>query len=140
MIPTYILARGKKAFDAYRRALTSGKTNDKRVKVLLIGDDGVGKTSVGKALKGEEFNENEAERDGVLMSEAIKNATTKPWRNSAAQRKSSTYKYKCAEFIYQDFQSGSTAPLSDDTVTQGSVEATAVTQNIQPGLFHLIIY
>lgn len=133
------MARGKKALEAYRRALKSGKTYDKRVKILLIGNDGVGKTSVGKALKGEEFNENEEERDGVLMSEALKNATVKPWRNSATQRKSSAYKYRCAEYIRQNLLSESTAPLSDDTVTHGSVEPTAVTQTTRPGLFNLII-
>ena len=42
-------ARGEKALAAYHRAIESGgSTYDKRVKVLLVGQDRVGKTSLGK--------------------------------------------------------------------------------------------
>lgn len=60
LIPTYILARGGKALAAYRRALKSCKTYDKRFKVLLIGEDR-------EALKGESFRDDEASTDGVLV-------------------------------------------------------------------------
>lgn len=142
LIPTYILARGEKAVEVYRRALKSGKTYDKRVKVLLIGEDRVGKTSLGKALKGEAFNEDEASTDGVLMSEALKNATEKPWRNSGVHRKSSAYKFQCAEFMRRRL----TNQLSDENTTEEAIELTAVTQNTkQPGWFaytlnYLLIY
>lgn len=64
--------------------MTSGETLDNRVKVILIGEGQVGKTSVAKALRGEKFEENERSVNGILMSEVIKNAThDKPWRNSA---------------------------------------------------------
>lgn len=137
LIPTYILARGGNTLAAYQRALTSGKTYDKRVKVLMIGEDRVGKTSLGKALKGEAFDEHEASTNGVLMSEALKNASEMPWRNSEAHRKSSAYKYKCAEFIHQELLRGSTDQLSDETTTKApAVELTGVTPNTeQTGLF-----
>ena len=44
---------------------TGGSTYDKRVKVLLVGQDRVGKTSLGKALRGEPFNEAELSTEGV---------------------------------------------------------------------------
>lgn len=87
LIPTYILARRGSTLAAYQRALQSGTTNDKRVKVMLIGEDDVGKTSLGKALKGEALNQDEASTDGVLMSEAIENASEQPWKNSKVHRK-----------------------------------------------------
>lgn len=78
------MARGNQAVTAYRGALTSGETLDNRVKVILIGEGQVGKTSVAKALRGEKFEENERSVNGILMSEVIKNAThDKAWRNSA---------------------------------------------------------
>ena len=89
LIPTHILARSGNTLAAYQKALSSGKTYDKRVKVVLIGENRVGKTSLSKALKGEAFNEDEASTDGVLMSEAIKNASEMPWGNSEVRRNSS---------------------------------------------------
>ena len=69
LIPTYILARGGKDLAAYRTALKSAKTYDKRFKVFLIGEDHVGNTSLGKALKDESFRSGEAGPHGVLMSD-----------------------------------------------------------------------
>lgn len=142
LIPTYILARGGKALAAYRRALKSGKTYDKRVKVMLIGEDRVGKTSLGKALKGESFKEDEVSTDGVLMSEAIKNASEKPWRNSEVHRKSSAYKVKCAEIIRQELLRGSTDQSSqDETPREATIELTAINQTTeQPGLLVVLPY
>jgi len=77
-IPAYVLARGIKALEAYQRALKSGRTYDKRVKVLLVGQDRVGKTSLGKCLRGEPFNKDEPSTDGVQMIPAIK----KRWNRS----------------------------------------------------------
>lgn len=54
-VPAYILARGHKALAAYERALKEGTTLDRRVKVMVIGKDRAGKTSVVKSLKGEHF-------------------------------------------------------------------------------------
>ncbi|KAJ7369732.1 hypothetical protein OS493_036763 [Desmophyllum pertusum] len=66
-IPLYIQARGDEAKAAYQRALETGTTSDKRVKVMLIGQDRVGKTSVGRSLKGEEFRKDESSTEGVQM-------------------------------------------------------------------------
>lgn len=86
---------------AYRRALKKGKTYDKRVKVLLIGQGRVGKTSIARALRGEAFDEDEPSTDGVTMDEPLKNATEEePWRYS--RRKSSAFEDKCVKIIHQD--------------------------------------
>lgn len=110
--------------------------------MLLIGEDRVGKTSLGKALKGESFKEDEASTDGVLMSEALTNASEKPWRNSEVHRKSSAYKVKVAEILHRELLRGSTdQPSQDDTTREANMELTAINQtNQQPGVLVVLLY
>ena len=91
-------ARGEKALAAFRRALeTGGSTFDKRVKILLVGQDRVGKTSLGKALRGEPFDEAECSTDGgVQMIPAVKNAGTGAWRNPASLEHTTVFDHKVA--------------------------------------------
>ena len=80
-IPAYVDAIGEKAQASYRRALAYGSTYDKRVKILIVGQDRVGKTSLGKFLRGERFDRNEPSTNGVKMFLPVKNAGTDAWRN-----------------------------------------------------------
>ena len=48
IVPQQILARGPLALDAYNKALSEGETCDKRVPIMLIGQDRSGKTSLKK--------------------------------------------------------------------------------------------
>ena len=90
-------ARGDKALAAYRRVIeTGGSTYDKRVKVLLVGQDRVGKTSLGKALRGEPFDEAELSTYGVQMILAVKNAGTGAWRNPASLEHTTVFDHKVA--------------------------------------------
>ena len=96
-------ARGDKALAAYHRAIeTGGSTHDKRVKVLLVGQDRVGKTSLGKALRGEPFNEAELSTEGVQMIPAIKNAGTGAWRNSSFLEHTTVFDHKVAAKTAED--------------------------------------
>ncbi|CAH3022853.1 unnamed protein product [Porites evermanni] len=99
LIPASVRARGEKALAAYHRALeTGGSTYDKRVKVLLVGQDRVGKTSLGKALRGEPFDEAELSTEGVQMIPAIKNAGTGAWRNPASLEHTTVFDHKAKHF------------------------------------------
>ena len=98
-MPSYVVARGPRAMAAYQRAKATGKTLDRRVKVLLIGQDRVGKTSVGRSLKGEQFRINETSTDGVQMHEPLKNPGVRPWKFSTMQQETTAYHHKCAEYI-----------------------------------------
>ena len=90
-------ARGEKALAAFHRALeTGGSTYDKRVKILLVGQDRVGKTSLGKALRGEPFDEAECSTDGVQMIPAVKNAGTGAWRNPGYVEHTTVFDHKVA--------------------------------------------
>ena len=97
LIPASVRARGDKALAAFHRALeTGGSTFDKRVKILLVGQDRVGKTSLGKALRGEPFDEAELSTDGVQMIPAVKNAGTGAWRNPASLEHTTVFDHKVA--------------------------------------------
>ncbi|XP_027053830.1 uncharacterized protein LOC113680972 [Pocillopora damicornis] len=95
-VPPYILARGSIAKAAYQRALETGKTFDKRAKILLIGQDRVGKTSVLRSLKGELFRQDESSTLGLQIDMPLKHVGEKPWKNSKEEQEKSTFHYKCA--------------------------------------------
>ena len=106
MIPAFLRAKGDKALAAYHRAIESGgSTYDKRVTVLLIGQDRVGKTSLGKALRGKPFDETELSTKGVQMIPAIKNAGTGEWRNPSFLEHTTVFDYKVAAKTAEDLLS-----------------------------------
>ena len=65
LAPSEIEARGEKAQLAYQRALKDGAVNVYRGRVLLIGQDRTGKTSLKKSLIGLPFNPKEKSTDGI---------------------------------------------------------------------------
>lgn len=69
------------------------------MKVLVIGRDRAGKTSLGRSLKGEPFNKEEPSTEGVEMNSPIKNAGTQAWKNEASQQHTTAFDHKCAELI-----------------------------------------
>ena len=106
LIPAFVRARGEKALAAYHKALESGgSTYDRRVKVLLVGQDHVGKTSLGKALRGEPFGEAEVSSDGVQMIPAVRNAGTGAWRNPVSLEHTTVFDYKVAAKTAEDLLS-----------------------------------
>ena len=65
LAPLEIEARGEKAQLAYQSALKAGAVNVYRGRVLLIGQDRAGKTSLKKSLIGLPFNRKEKSTDGI---------------------------------------------------------------------------
>ena len=65
LVPLEIDARGEKAQLAYQRALKDGAVNVYRGRVLLIGQDRAGKTSLKKSLIGLPFDRKEKSTDGI---------------------------------------------------------------------------
>ena len=115
-------ARGDTALAAYHRAIESGgSTYDKRVKVLLVGQDRVGKTSLGKALRGEPFNEAELSTQGVQMIPAIKNAGTGAWKNPSFLEHTTVFDHKVAAKTAEDLlNKHSEQPAKRGTRTEAS--------------------
>ena len=65
LAPLEIAARGEKAQLAYQRALKDGAVNVYRGRVLLIGQDRAGKTSLKKSLIGLPFDPKEKSTEGI---------------------------------------------------------------------------
>lgn len=65
IVPIEIKSRGASAIRHYRAALQDGKTKPHRIKLMLLGDARVGKTSLYRYLTGQEFIENLASTEGI---------------------------------------------------------------------------
>ena len=106
------------ALEAYRRALETGETFDRRTKIVLIGQDRVGKTSLRRYLRGEAFDKDEASTNGIEMISPVKNAGKGAWRNPAPLENTSALDYKWAELVVQELLSSSEEPTSGEGATQ----------------------
>ena len=80
LAPSEILARGRIATEAYRRALLEGKGYARRVPVMIIGQARTGKTSLKRSLKGELFNPNEGSTKGIETDPSYFKVSTDVWR------------------------------------------------------------
>ena len=127
-------ARGEKALAAFHRALeTGGSTYDKRVKILLVGQDRVGKTSLGKALRGEPFDEAECSTDGVQMIPAVKNAGTGAWRNPASVEHITVYDHKVAAKTAENLLSTLLELPATEQPTETSIRSETVQLSVDDG-------
>ena len=79
-VPFEILARGPEALRAYQKALKDGKTYDRRVPVMIVGQNRSGKTSLKKSLKGELFNPDEDSTVGIEVDASLCQVTTEVWK------------------------------------------------------------
>ena len=75
------MARGSEAIRAYKKALKDGETFDRRVPLMIVGQDRSGKTSLKKSLKGEPFNPNEESTIGIEVDRSLHQITTEEWKN-----------------------------------------------------------
>ena len=95
------------ALEAYGRALETGETFDRRTKIVLIGQDRVGKTSLRRYLRGEAFDKDEASTNGIEMISPVENAGKGAWTNPAPLEQTSALDHKCAELVTQELRSSS---------------------------------
>ena len=65
LVPSEIIARGPRAKRAYLNALKTGKVNVYRTRIMLIGQDRAGKTSLKKSILGLPFDSEEESTDGI---------------------------------------------------------------------------
>ena len=122
-VPPYILARGFVAKAAYHRALETGKTSDKRVKILLVGQDRVGKTSVARSLKGEPFRKDESSTEGVQIDKPLKHVGEKPWKNSKQKQEMTAFHHKCALHITNQLLTEPPKPMYEENVVDTKTDA-----------------
>ena len=80
VVPQQILARGPLALDAYSKALTEGETCDRRVPIMLIGQDRSGKTSLRNSLMGKPFNADEDSTVGIAVDPSHFKVSAEIWK------------------------------------------------------------
>ena len=78
-VPLEILARGPEALRAYQKALKYGKTHDRRVPVMIVGQDRSGKTSLKKSLKRELFDPEQDSTVGIEVDPSLCQIATEVW-------------------------------------------------------------
>lgn len=66
-VPSEIEVQGQKAKLAYENALRDGFVHVNRARILIIGQDRAGKTSLKKSLMGLPFNADEQSTDGIQV-------------------------------------------------------------------------
>ncbi|XP_022793007.1 uncharacterized protein LOC111332016 [Stylophora pistillata] len=129
LIPPAFLARGPKAKEAYRRALEHGKTCDIRVRVMLIGQDHAGKTSVKRSLKGDEFNRDEARTAGVQMDPPLLRVGKRPWKPESISNELpiTMFDHKSAQLVARQLSRD-----HDEPIMSPSKSATSDVHNEKP--------
>jgi len=121
--PPEITARGPSALEAYRRALAEGTTCDKRVPVMLIGQDRSGKTSVKKSLRGEHFNPDEESTVGIDVDPSHFKVSTEIWKiGEKDQERNSemaiSYEYHAARATVDKLKEEQMAPNFEERVPE----------------------
>ena len=123
VVPPEITVRGRLALEAYKRALAEGKTCDKRVPVMLIGQDRSGKTSLKKSLRGEPFNPDEESTVGIDVDPSHFKVSTEIWkiREKDQERNSETsisYEYHAARATVEKLKEEQMAPNPEESVPE----------------------
>ena len=104
-VPPEIRARGPLALEAYNNALAEGQACVKRVPLMIVGQDGSGKTSVKKSLKGICFNPDEDSTLGIEVDRYDFKVTTEIWKTGEKDEEANTgttvtsFEYNAARWV-----------------------------------------
>ncbi|XP_071941109.1 uncharacterized protein [Antedon mediterranea] len=106
-VPLEVLARGQEANDAFLDAIQEGSKPIYQTRLMLVGQERVGKTSLTKALTGQPFNVTEEVTDGIEASLSctisVKHTTNwKPNQNKELNKARQEYISALAENIVTD--------------------------------------
>ena len=107
IVPSEIIARGPEAKRAYENALKNGKVKVYYARIMLIGQDGAGKTSLKKHLLGlpfdpEEESTHEVEVDPSVFEFDVDHATN--WKISSKKLDVSHFVNKLAKMVAEELQ------------------------------------
>ena len=110
-VPVEIRARGLRAEHAFQMAMQNGKVKVYRGRIMLLGQEGAGKTSLRKSLLGLPFDPEEESTVGVEVDEV---------KNWMLRKKGevSEFKDEIARFIVRDLNK----PEADDNDSTNSNE------------------
>ena len=71
IVPYEVIARGKKAIKAFKTAFAEGTSSASRLKIIVVGHVGAGKTSLIRSLSGQPFKENREETHGIETTSVV---------------------------------------------------------------------
>lgn len=71
ILPYEVIARGDKAINAFKTALAEGTSSASRLKIIVVGEVGAGKTSLIRSLSGQSFNEQREETHGIETTSVV---------------------------------------------------------------------
>ena len=93
----------------------------------------MGKTSLGKALRGQPFDKAECSTNGVQMIPAVKNAGTGAWRSPASVEHTTVYDHKVAATTAANLLSTLLEVLATIQPTETSIRSETVQFSIEDG-------
>ena len=136
LAPPEILARGRLAIKAYRRALLEGKGYARRVPVMIIGQERTGKTSLKRSLKGELFNPNEGSTEGIETDPSYFKVSTDVWRTGKKGEETESepkcsFEHQAAQNIVESLRKGDRLGDPSTSGAKPSVNDSKVVEQIE---------
>ena len=107
LVPREIKAQGPEAKIAYENALKTGKVKVYRARIMLIGQDRAGKTSLKKSLLGLPFNPEEDSTDGIEVDPSkfeIDIDQVKNWKRTDKKLSVSQFALDLAKMVAKEIQ------------------------------------
>ena len=107
LVPREIKAQGPEAKLAYRNALKTGKVKVYRARIMLIGQDRAGKTSLKKSFLGLPFNPEEDSTDGIEVDPSkfeVDIDQVKNWKRTDKKLSVSQFALDLAKMVAKEIQ------------------------------------
>ena len=107
LVPSEIKARGPEAQIAYENALKTGKVKVYRARIMLIGQDRAGKTSLKKSFLGLPFDPEEESTDGIEVDPSkfeVDTDLVKNWKRTDEKLEVSQFAADLARMVARQLQ------------------------------------
>ncbi|XP_067017494.1 uncharacterized protein [Acropora muricata] len=125
-VPAEIRGRGPEAERAFQKAMESGKVKVYRGRIMLLGQDRAGKTSLKKSLLGLPFDPEEESTVGVEVDWSKCELDVDKVQNWMPSKRSSEFEEELARLIVMDLR-GTKANDNDSTATDSDVVEVKIT-------------
>ena len=126
LVPSEIKARGRKAMLAYENALKTGKVKVYRARIMFIGQDRAGKTSLKNSFLGVPFDREQQSTDGIEMDpskfEVVVDQVSN-WKRTDEKQGVSKFVHKLVRMVAGklEHEEIEVDPAQEKTVSQVSV-------------------
>ena len=107
LVPREIKAQGPEAKLAYGHALKNGKVKVYRARIMLIGQDRAGKTSLKKSFLGLQFDPEEDSTDGIEVDPSkfeVDIDQVKNWKRTDEKLSVSQFAFDLAKMVVKEIQ------------------------------------